>query len=181
MSIYTHLHHIIPRHAGGTDDPSNLVELTIEDHAIAHEVRYRMFGDERDAVAARMIRGQISHYDAFIEMVSRPKSEAWKQKARERNLGEKNPMWGKTISEKQKEILRKVNSTPKPHVAKNMRKLHEEEKAYKFTKKDCGARIVIADGVQYESLRAACDAHGLKNHNSGRYRINSDKWDWHYA
>jgi hypothetical protein len=27
----THRHHIIPRHAGGSDDPSNIVELTVED------------------------------------------------------------------------------------------------------------------------------------------------------
>jgi hypothetical protein len=31
-----HKHHIIPKHAGGTNDPSNLVELTIEQHAEAH-------------------------------------------------------------------------------------------------------------------------------------------------
>ena len=31
-----HKHHIIPRHMGGTDDPSNLIELTIEEHAEAH-------------------------------------------------------------------------------------------------------------------------------------------------
>ena len=35
-----HMHHIIPRHAGGTDDLSNLVELTIEQHAEAHRKLY---------------------------------------------------------------------------------------------------------------------------------------------
>lgn len=180
MSIYTHTHHIIPRHAGGTDDPSNLVELTIEDHAIAHEVRYRIYGDDRDRVAAQMIRGQISGYDAFIEMVSRPKSEHWKEKMSERNSGEGNPMWGRKQTQKQKEIVRIANSVPKPHISDHMKKLHEEGVAYKFSKKDCGARVVIADDVRYESLRSACDAHGLKNHNAGRYRINSDRWNWRY-
>jgi len=27
--MITHKHHIIPKHIGGTDDPSNLIELTI--------------------------------------------------------------------------------------------------------------------------------------------------------
>lgn len=177
MSIYTHLHHIIPRHAGGTDDPSNLVELTIEDHAIAHEVRYRMFGDERDAVAARMIRGQISHYDAFIEMVSRPKSEAWKVKMSERMSGENNPMYGKKTSEKQKQAVGESAKKRFTGIPKNYKVYNHVMHGADNPK----SRAVIADGIRYDTLRSACDAHGLKNHNAGRYRIKSIKWDWHYA
>lgn len=40
----THKHHIIPRHMGGTDDPSNLVELTVEKHAEAHRQLYEQYG-----------------------------------------------------------------------------------------------------------------------------------------
>jgi hypothetical protein len=29
-----HIHHIVPKHMGGTDDPSNLVELTVAEHAL---------------------------------------------------------------------------------------------------------------------------------------------------
>ena len=36
MNVY-HKHHIIPRHAGGTDDSSNIVLLTIEQHAKEHK------------------------------------------------------------------------------------------------------------------------------------------------
>jgi hypothetical protein len=32
-----HKHHIIPRHAGGTDDSSNIIELTVEEHAEEHK------------------------------------------------------------------------------------------------------------------------------------------------
>ena len=39
-----HKHHIIPRHAGGTDDPLNLVELTVEEHALAHKLLYEKYG-----------------------------------------------------------------------------------------------------------------------------------------
>ena len=46
--VYTHIHHIIPKHAGGTDDPSNLVELTIEDHAIAHRMLWKLYGRKED-------------------------------------------------------------------------------------------------------------------------------------
>ena len=33
---FYHIHHIIPRYKGGTDDPSNLIKLSIHDHAYAH-------------------------------------------------------------------------------------------------------------------------------------------------
>jgi hypothetical protein len=26
-----HIHHIIPKHIGGTDEPSNLIELTVKE------------------------------------------------------------------------------------------------------------------------------------------------------
>ena len=35
-----HNHHIIPKHMGGSYDPSNLVRLTIEEHAEAHKTLY---------------------------------------------------------------------------------------------------------------------------------------------
>jgi len=46
-----HKHHIIPRHIGGTDDPSNLVELTPEEHAEAHRKLYEEHGRWQDRVA----------------------------------------------------------------------------------------------------------------------------------
>lgn len=175
MTIYIHKHHIIPRHMGGTDDPSNLVELTVEEHAEAHELLYEKYGHDQDRVAALMLRGQISNYDAFIEMVSRPKSEEWKKSMSERNIGEGNPMWGNTFKhseEAKKKISVKMKGVPKNYKVTN---------PVMFGKDNPKSRTVIADGVRYESLRSACDAYGLKNHNAGRYRINSDKWDWHYA
>jgi hypothetical protein len=55
-----HTHHIIPRHAGGTDDPSNLVELTIEEHAEAHKQLYEQYGRWQDLVAYRGLQGLIT-------------------------------------------------------------------------------------------------------------------------
>jgi hypothetical protein len=46
-----HWHHIIPRHAGGTDDPSNLVRLTVEEHADAHRLLWEQHGRLQDKLA----------------------------------------------------------------------------------------------------------------------------------
>ena len=53
-----HKHHIIPRHMSGTDDPSNLIELTIEEHANAHLMLYEQYGKKEDFVAYHMLSGQ---------------------------------------------------------------------------------------------------------------------------
>jgi hypothetical protein len=56
METY-HLHHIIPRHAGGTDDPSNLVRVTREQHAEIHRQRWLALGDYYDCCAANVLSG----------------------------------------------------------------------------------------------------------------------------
>lgn len=63
-----HTHHKIPRHAGGTDDPANLVELTIEEHAEAHRLLYEQNGHWQDKVAWQGLLGLIPHEKIMEEM-----------------------------------------------------------------------------------------------------------------
>lgn len=55
-----HKHHILPRHMGGSDDPSNLIELTVEEHAHAHKVLFETHGHEYDRIAWLALSGQLS-------------------------------------------------------------------------------------------------------------------------
>ena len=64
MSIY-HKHHIIPKHMGGSDDPSNLVELTVEEHAEAHRKLFEQYGKEEDKIAWLALSGQASKPEAM--------------------------------------------------------------------------------------------------------------------
>jgi hypothetical protein len=53
-----HRHHIIPRYRGGSDAPENLVLLHPIDHAIAHLVRFKIYGNPGDGWAYnRIING----------------------------------------------------------------------------------------------------------------------------
>ena len=74
-----HWHHIVPRHMGGTDDPSNLIELTVEEHAEAHRKLWEEHGNEFDLVAYRTLSGQISKAEAWLEVRY---SEEWSKRAR---------------------------------------------------------------------------------------------------
>lgn len=41
--VYVELHHIIPQSIGGTNDKTNLVELTLREHYFAHELLVRIY------------------------------------------------------------------------------------------------------------------------------------------
>jgi len=63
-----HKHHIIPRHMGGSDDPSNLIELSIEEHADAHRVLYETHRKHEDYVAWKNLSGQMKKEDLQKEL-----------------------------------------------------------------------------------------------------------------
>lgn len=75
-----HVHHIIPRHWGGTNNAWNLIKLSIEEHADAHQLLYENYGNFYDFGASNMLRGQISQGFAFVR-----KANLLKQK--EKKLG----------------------------------------------------------------------------------------------
>lgn len=63
MTIY-HKHHIIPKHMGGSDDPSNLVSLSIKDHALAHKLLHEKYGKVQDFIAWKTLDGQMTRQEA---------------------------------------------------------------------------------------------------------------------
>ena len=64
-----HKHHIIPKHMGGTDDPSNLIELTPGEHAEAHRLLYEQYGHWQDYVAWQGLAQLDANFDAAKESI----------------------------------------------------------------------------------------------------------------
>ena len=69
-SIYTHKHHIVPKHAGGSDDPSNLKKLTIEEHALAHKKLFFIYGNPMDEIAYLGLEGMIDKAECIRRSLS---------------------------------------------------------------------------------------------------------------
>jgi hypothetical protein len=65
-----HKHHIIPKYAGGSDDPNNLVSVNVAMHAFLHELRYLEFGDKRDLLAAQGLRGIVGKEEIWKHLSS---------------------------------------------------------------------------------------------------------------
>jgi hypothetical protein len=102
MSTYTHKHHIVPRHMGGSNDPSNIIELTIEEHAEAHRKLWEEHGRVEDKLAWKGLAGLISKEEILLEL----------HKNRSKDSYASFGMLGKKQSEGWRESIKKANSCP---------------------------------------------------------------------
>ena len=85
MTIY-HKHHVVPKHAGGSNAPGNMTcPLTIEEHAEHHHYRYEMLGEWQDKLAWLTLSSQITKDAArrmAVSLALRGKSKSKEQRAK---------------------------------------------------------------------------------------------------
>jgi len=68
---YVEKHHTIPKCMGGADEISNIVELTAEEHFVAHQLLVKMYPDNRKLVYALILmsgnngKNKVSNNKAF--------------------------------------------------------------------------------------------------------------------
>jgi hypothetical protein len=86
-----HLHHILPKHMGGTNDPSNLIELTVKEHAEAHRKLYEEYGRHQDKRAWLGLAKIMTGEEIIKEILTSPKSEEHKRKISEAHKGKPKP------------------------------------------------------------------------------------------
>lgn len=116
---YTEIHHIIPRSMGGTDDASNLVNLTPEEHYIVHQLLVKIYPDNKDLVFA-----------ANMMCVNRSSNKlyGWLRRKMSQRMKEHNPNAGG-------DSRRKFN---KKHGSPNKGFTHSEESKKLFAEKKLG-------------------------------------------
>ena len=118
---YKHKHHIIPKHMGGSDDKSNLIELTPKQHALAHKKLYEQYGKWQDLFAYKALSGRMK------------KEDIHREKARMANLGNKHFLGKTHTSETRKKIsegnmVAKLGNTyrlGKPHTERTKEKISD--------------------------------------------------------
>lgn len=113
----THRHHIVPKHAGGSNEESNIVVLTIPEHAEAHRLLFEQHGKLEDKVAWLALSGQT-------EKAEEARRELTSQYMRNRVVSEKTR---RRMSE-----AAKLRHRADPTLAKRMR-----AKSTGFTGKRC--------------------------------------------
>lgn len=94
-----HKHHIIPKHMGGSDSEENLVEITVERHAMFHYCNWRLWGKEEDKIAWKALSGQMTLSEAQYEAIklgAKKTGQIMKNKMKDKKLkGE----WSNMIKE----------------------------------------------------------------------------------
>jgi hypothetical protein len=100
---------------GGTNDPNNLVKLTVAEHAEAHRLLYEEHGNKFDYIAYMALSNQIGYEEANYLKLLGPKNwsiegkESLRDFARQRK-GDKNGFFGKTHSEETKQKNREAHT-----------------------------------------------------------------------
>jgi hypothetical protein len=141
-----HKHHIIPKHAGGTDDPSNLIYLTVEEHAEAHKLLFEQYGRWQDELAWKGLSGQIGKEEIILKTLQRNLgktfSEETRSKMRESSKGKnKNKIpWNKGkvgFVKHTQETLDKISRSSKQRIVseETKKKISDNKKHYWKEKK----------------------------------------------
>ena len=169
-----HTHHKIPKHAGGTDDPLNLVELTIEEHAEAHRKLYEQYSRWQDYVAWKGLVGLITAEERMIIMYEARKGSGnpmygkpctYKMSDEEKlqwksNIG--NSLKGKkqTLEHIKKRMPWKGDGTKNPMYGKTAWNKGKKTGPASLKSKMKKGRALIYNGVQYYGIKEAARANG---------------------
>lgn len=108
-----HKHHLVPRYLGGPNNPDNLVELTVVQHAMYHYCNWRLWGNDEDRIAWKCLAGIITCEQAVREANAlggrnchKNNPDHLKYLNREGNYHDK--MWRGTPLERREEIAQKI-------------------------------------------------------------------------
>lgn len=124
-SDYHEAHHIVPRSFGGSDNKSNMVNLTPREHFVAHLLLAKIHGGKMWA-ALKFMAGVGTKSAAGVRVTARlyaiikQKDAEWRSA---RYLGENNPFYGKTFTPEQLEKLKgprqSISGKNNPNYGKN--------------------------------------------------------------
>lgn len=160
-----HKHHIIPKHAGGTDDPENLVYLTVEQHAEAHKKLYEEHGRWQDRLAWQGLAGIIGHEDRIAEI---NKQNGLRNKGRpSKNKGRKYP-----------QISERFTGVPKSEQAKMNMRGKRPNFIQKGENNNNAKKIKTPYGI-FNSIVDASEDLGIK-YNNLYYKMRSQQEGWEY-
>jgi hypothetical protein len=102
--VYSEVHHIVPRHMGGSDEISNLIRLTYRQHILAHLLLFRKYRKIEDWTAYKLMTSCTGERKSII---SKMIGERHKLSGHIYALGAKNRETGHINAIKTKESLRK--------------------------------------------------------------------------
>jgi thymidylate synthase len=181
-NLVTQIHHIIPKHMGGDNSNDNLVELSLDDHYIAHLMLSDCYDGkykQKNIASAIYIKGYLDNLDKLEEYQKTLKGEcnpnygnSWTDEKRKVHSEKIKQMWDNPTN--LKKIMKPKSDTSKmgkydkrgqnnPFYAKT----HTDETKQKLSElrkgiKPSNTNYIEIDGVVYYGLTDASTATGIK-------------------
>lgn len=163
-----HRHHILPRHAGGTNAPENIVRLSVADHAEAHRLLYEQHGHWQDYYAWKSLDGQISVADAIMQSarmtnLGKPKSKAHRKKLSIARTGFRHTASVRARMRESHLGMKHIDAVKKKIGASQIGKLIKPEaiEKYRISRSKTDGRPVVIKAKIYPTLSIAAEAMGI--------------------
>jgi hypothetical protein len=190
-TIKKEIHHILPRSLGGTDDPSNLVALTLKEHWICHRLLVKFLVDKKHI--RKMYNALFMMAVKDYRTVNGRTYQHIKENIQPWNKG-MTGLYHPPLPEESKEILRKLwkgKKRPQEHcdaMRAGWDRIKEDgyapwNKGKKGLKGPCQETTFVSpDGSEYifESMKKGCKELGLcyTNMSGVKNRHRSDYKGW---
>jgi hypothetical protein len=127
LDSYTESHHIIPKCLGGDNSKENLVNLTPEEHYIAHQLLVKLYPNNKKIIFA-------AHMMTVSNGRRNNKTYGWvRRKMSEAQSGKGNHMYGKTLTDDERKA-RGSSGEANPFYGRN----HSEESKKKISDSKLG-------------------------------------------
>lgn len=155
-----HVHHILPKHAGGTDEPENLTPpISIALHAEFHKDLWMHYRNKYDYIAWKALSGRISSEEARLlaAKVGQEQSELYKST---RKNGVEYLASGRTLENCSKGG--KASSKKLVEWINNNKELHTKNAS--LCGKSVGKKLCIPheyDGLVYSSIKELLKVTGM--------------------
>lgn len=134
---YTESHHIVPACMGGSDGVENRVDLTPEEHFVAHKLLAKIYPSNYSIIKAVISMGMSSR----THQRQYNKSYGWeRRRMSELQTGEGNPFFGKHHTEEHKQYISeklKGRKVSEESIAKM--KATKKANPYKYSDEQCKA------------------------------------------
>ena len=134
-----HIHHILPKSMGGSDNNENLIKLTIREHYVAHLILWKGVGNKMSLAFKRMIFSKLYNFAITSRQYEQLRKSIKYSKEHRRKIGDAN--FGKKRSEvtrkrmSQSQIGKRHSETTKIKMSESQRKRAIEKPATDETRK----------------------------------------------
>lgn len=164
MKTIYHIHHIVPKHMGGTDDKSNLQKLTVKQHADAHKKLYEEHGNWQDKSAYMSLSGQHDNKETIRQVKIASNKNRWN-----------DPVWAEKTRKNMREAAHrriKKYGAPMPkemtfkgrkHTEEHKKKMSEKRKEYWSNDEN---KKILSEQMKVIRKNILWSKHGRRLHTS---------------